>query len=231
MKPSRIFILACVPVLLVNLLAVIYSLGWLEKTSEISIYLLLLAGFSKSLNFKNINVVFFLVLGGMAVILNLLAEDRFTYFTMFFQMSSYLFLSREALKHTQREAANKFMLVFFFLMLSANCYFIFRHVQEMGSQLGGVIEFSFYLLYYINLMVLVVIGLVYYLNSYSRKSVFFISMVMAIVVADILRDMVLYYLSEISVIMLHNFLKFSAVILSFQFYALKERKLKLINLV
>lgn len=232
MKTSRVFILACLPLLVINFIAVIYDLKWLSNSAELSLYFLLFLGFYSRLDFKNLNISCFLGLSLISVLFNYFREEGVIYFTvMFFQMASYFFLTREAFKFTQREAANRYMLMFFFLMIGTNCYFVFRHFQELGNKMSGLIEFGFYALYYINLLVLVITGLIYYLNSYSRKSVYFITMVMAIVIADILRDMALFYLPDTSVLLLRSFLQFSALFLAIQFFITKEKKLKLINLV
>ncbi|HKJ49315.1 MAG TPA: hypothetical protein VJ973_09515, partial [Christiangramia sp.] len=119
----------------------------------------------------------------------------------------------------------------FVLMIAANVYFVFEHFQEIGSKIDGWQEYWFYLMYYFVLLVLAIVGLIYYLNSYSQKSVFFIVLVMTIIVSDILRDMAIFYLPDTSVLLLQNFLEFAGVVLAFQFYATKEKKLRLINLV
>tara|TARA_B100000929_G_scaffold288947_1_gene278463 strand:- start:985 stop:1425 length:441 start_codon:yes stop_codon:yes gene_type:complete len=146
-------------------------------------------------------------------------------------MFSYTFLIREALRYTYRETGNKFMLFFFFLLISGNAYFGFLHLQELEVHMNGMIEFTFYLIYYLNLLIFVIVGLIYYLNSYSRKSVYFIAMMMALVVSDILRDMVLFYFPDTSVLLMQHFLSLSAIILTFRFFTTKERKLRLINLI
>lgn len=232
MKFSQICILACFPVLMVSLFAVIYDLHWLSNTAELAMYFLLLVGYAQKLNFRNMNIVLFLGFSLVAVVLNFFRDyGLLLLMAMFFQMGAYVFLTREAHQYTQRETANRFMLVFFFLMIGANCFFVYKHFQELESKLVGILEFSFYSIYYLNLLVLAIMGLIYYLNSYSRKSVYFISMVTAIVVSDILRDMVLFYLPDTSVSMLQTILHFSFILLAFQFYSTREKKLKLINLV
>ncbi|MCM8570654.1 hypothetical protein NE848_14760 [Gramella jeungdoensis] len=232
MKYSRIFILVCLPILILNLYAVAFEIGWLINTTEFLVYIPLFIGFYKRLDFSNLNIFAFLGLSLVASIFSFFREERSIYFiAMFFSMASYFFLVREALKYTQREAANKFMLFFFFILVAVNIYFLFQHLQQMEMHLAGVMEFGFYSAYYINLLVLAVVALIYYLNSYSRKSVFFISLVMALVVSDVLRDMAAFYLRDTSVLFIECILRFSAVILAFQFYATREKKLRLINLV
>lgn len=231
MKYSRIYIIACIPLLLLNLYAVTYGLNWLATSSLMLAYLILLRGFSKKLDFSNLNILCFIGLSMVAVLFNSFQED-FTYLiVMFFNLASYIFLAREALKFTKRETATRFMLLFFFILIASNIYFVYGHLQELDNHITSLFEFAFYSMYYINLLILAVVALIYYLNSYSRKSVFLISLVMAIIVADMLRDIAFFYMPDTSVLILKSSLNFGAIVLAFQFYGTEEKKLKLINLV
>ncbi|TBW26750.1 hypothetical protein [Gramella sp. KN1008] len=232
MKYSRIFILACLPLIVVNLTAEIYELEWLATTAEILIYCLLLIGFYRRLEFYNLNISGFFSFSLLATTMFYFHEQRLIFFfAVFINMISYFFLMREALRYTQREAANKFMLLFFFVLIAVNIYFLFQHLQQLEIHITGMLEFGFYSVYYINLIVLGIVALIYYLNSFSRKSVFFISMVLSLIVADVLRDMAAFYLRDPSVIFIENVLRFASVILAFEFFATEEKKLRLINLV
>jgi len=232
MKLSRFCIFFCLPLIFVNLYAIFNNIVWLARVSEISIFIPLFIGFFKKLDFRNINVSAFISLTILAILLRYFQNISFIYFlSIFLNMFSYTFLIREALRYTYRETGNKFMLFFFFLLISGNAYFGFLHLQELEVYMNGMIEFTFYLVYYVNLLIFVIVGLIYYLNSYSRKSVYFIAMMMALVVSDILRDMGLFYFPDTSVLLLQHFLSLSAIILTFRFFTTKERKLRLINLI
>ena len=146
-------------------------------------------------------------------------------------MASYFFLAKEALMHTQRTNANKYMKFYFFLLIGINVYFIFNHLLEMEKNFSSSLYFILYSFYYLNLLTLGVIALIYYLNSYSKKSVFFISLVLSIILADVLRDMALYYLKDTSVLIIESILRFSIIILAFKFFITEEKKLRLINMV
>lgn len=229
---SRIAMLATLPVFIINLYSVISGISWGIHLSGIVIILILLIGFQKKLNFKNINLVAFFSLSILAELQGFIKNERSLYFVcMFLVMISYFFLYREALLHTKRETANKFMLVFFIGLIAANVYFLASHLYEIESHIKNIIEFGFYSVYYLNLLILGIVALVYYLNSYSRKSVFFISMVMAVLFSDVFRDMAKFYLSDTSVLIIEYFLKYGAFMLAFQFFSTKEKKLRLINLV
>lgn len=224
--------LASIPVLIVNLYAVISGVSWGICLTDLFILLMLLFGYRKRLDFNNTNLLIFIALTIAAELLELFQDQKSIYLiSIFLLMSSYFFLYREALNYTQRETANKFMLIFFILLIGSNAYFLLGHLQEIELRIKGIFEFSFYSVYYVNLMVLGVVGLIYYLNSYSRKSVFFISLVMAVIFSDVFRDMAKFYLLDTSVLVIEYLLKYGAFVLAFQFFATKEKKLRLINLV
>lgn len=232
MKPRQLSILICLPLIFLNHYAVFNNTPWLAHLGEVLIFFPLLLGFSKKLDFKNLNLSAFLGLSILAVLLGFFENTGFFYLvSVLLRMVSYFFLIREALKYTERQTGNKFMLIFFFLLIGVNAYFVFQHLQELEIYMAGIIELGFYSVYYINLLVLSIVALIYYLNSYSRKSVFFIIVVMGLVVSDILRDMALFYLPDTSVLLVKNFLSMMAIIMAFQFFTTEERKLRLINLV
>lgn len=231
MKLSRILIFACVPILIVNLFAVIYNMNWLVNLTSLLVYLPFIGGFYKKLDFSNLNLALFFTVSVVGAGLSFIGDDYSYLPILFFTMVSYFFLIKEALRYTRREAANRFMLFFFFLLIAVNVYFLFEHLQEMEMHVVGVVEFGFYTVFYVNLFILGIVGLIYYLNSYSRKSVYFITLVMTLVLADVLRDMAAFYLRDTSVLLMESILRFGSVFLAFQFFATEEKKLRLINLV
>jgi len=232
MKHSRLYLIICLPLIIINLFAVFNNISWLTHFSEILIFIPLVFAYFNKLDFKNINLSGFLVLSVLAIVLRFFEKEFSVYLiSNLFSMLSYSFLIREALRYTRRETGNRFMQVFFFLLIGLNVYFVSQHLQELEIHMAGIIEFGIYSIYYINLLILAIVALIYYLNSYSRKSVFFITLVMAIVVSDILRDMATFYFPETSVLLMNSFLGMSAIILSFLFFATEEKKLRLINLV
>lgn len=232
MKFSRIFILVCIPLLVANLFGVIYEIDWIVSSSKILVYLPLFISFYRRLDFSNINIPLFFGLSLVAGMFGFFKETPLLFYVaMFFSMASYFFLMREALRYTRRETANLFMILFFCVLVAMNIYFLYQHLQQMELHMIGLMELGFFLVYYLNLLILAIVGLIYYLNSYSRKSVYFIGLVIALVVANVLRDMAFFYLPETSVILVESMLSFASVILAFQFLATPEKKLRLINLV
>lgn len=232
MKRSHWYMFASIALLVIMQLSLWYNQNWLLYTAEILTYLILIPGFLRRLDLSNGNLMAFLGLNLVAVLFKFFEEIYLIYYVvMFFRSVSFVFLIREAIKLTRRNTGNNYMLLFFLLMVGANTYFAFNHFQEFEGQLSSWMEFLFYSLYYLVLLVLAIVALIYYLNSYSRKSVFFIVLVMSIIVADILRDMAFFYLPDPSVLVLQTFLLYVGILLAFQFFATEEKKLKLINLV
>ncbi|APG58982.1 hypothetical protein [Christiangramia salexigens] len=232
MSINRVALLVLIPLLFINIYSILDGVNWLRDISLGLVYLALIIGYFKQIDYSNFNLLAFFGLSLLAIIFNFFKQQFDLYWLiMFFQMVSYFFLSREAFKHTKREAANRIMVFFFVVLISSNIYFLYTHLREMESHIQGLVEFSYFTLYYINLIVLGIVGLMYYLNSYSRKSVFFIILVMAIIFSDVFRDMASFYMSVKGVLVCESILRFFGVILAFRFFMLPEKKLRLINLV
>lgn len=148
-----------------------------------------------------------------------------------FWMISFVFLVKEAVQYTEYTKGSRFMLLYFLLVVSVYIYLFSLHVMEIEENLADGVLFSLYVIYYMNLLVLGVTALIYYLNSFSKKSVFFISLALAFILADVLRDMQVFYFKDVSVEIAGGLIKFSALIFAFLFFVTKEKKLRLLNLV
>lgn len=150
---------------------------------------------------------------------------------MVFSGISYLFLYLEALKFTERSAANRYIKIVFVILVILNVYFLVGHLEELKRKISDMGEMIFYVFYYLNLLVMALIALVYYLNSYSKKSVYFISLTLALLFADVFRDMALFYLPDASVEVIQAILRMAGLFMAFKFFTTSEKKLRLINLV
>lgn len=69
------------------------------------------------------------------------------------------------------------------------------------------------------------------LNSFSKKSVFFICLAITFIVVEVLKDMGLFYFKDVSVEIVGKLIKFAALKMVFLFFITKEKKLRLLNLV
>ncbi|WP_232805913.1 hypothetical protein [Salegentibacter maritimus] len=123
------------------------------------------------------------------------------------------------------------MLIYFLLLISVNTYLLFIHVIELKDYMNNDLEFAVYILYYLNLLILGVVGLIYYLNSYSRKSVYFITLMLSFIFSDVLRDGAHFYLNDSAILITGNLLWFTGLIFCLLFFLTPERKLRLMNLV
>lgn len=232
MNYCKILVLFSVPVLFINLYAQAYNLGWLASFTNLIVYLPLIFGFCRKLELKNLNVLAFFFLSAIAAFFSIFQEQSIFWFAAIFSKKlSYVFIAREAFKHFKVEIGSKYMLMIFFILIGVNVYFVLEHLNELQSYLGGISEFTLYTMYYLSLFGISLVALLYYMNSYSRKSVYFISLVMALVISDILGDMAFFYLPDTSVLFLISLLHFAAIFLAFQFFVTEEKKLRLMNLL
>ena len=146
-------------------------------------------------------------------------------------MGAYFGLSKEAFQHTQRQTATKTILVYFILLIGVNTYLLLTHVFELKGYMSSNLEFGIYIFYYLNLLILGIVALIYYLNSYSKKSVYFITLVLAFIFADVFRDAAHFYLKDSAILITGNFLWFTGLVFCLFFFLTPERKLRLMNLV
>lgn len=148
-----------------------------------------------------------------------------------FWMGSYIFLSREAIKHTEYERGNKFTTLYFVGIIAVYVYLLSIHVIEIEPNVTNRFILSIYIIYYLNILFLAIAALVYYLNSFSRKSVFFICLTLAFIFSDVLRDMEVFYFKDVSVELVASLIKFAALKLVFLFFVTREKKLRLLHLI
>ena len=232
MKPNQFIFLAALPLLLIDLIALFTGVIWLAEISEIAFLIIVFLAFLPEINIKNPNPLAFSLLISVALILQFFREEMQTpVFMLFLSMIAYFFLYREAVSFTKIQGRNIFMYVFFFAIVLLNMYFMYIHVQEISRNVADSGTTGIYFFYYFNLLIFAVIGLIYYLNSYSKKSVYFIATVMAFVFSDVFRDMIQFYLAESSILVLKQLLKFLGLILAYKFLTTPERKLSLTNLI
>jgi len=224
---KHFYMLVCLSLVLVSIFAVYNNISWLTHVCELMVLVSLLLGLSDKLEFKNLNFLVFLNLCFLAVLLQVFENDFASNITY---MLSYLLLMWEAFRHIRRKFTNVVMFAFIFLLAGINLFFIFQHIQDLKIYMTGVWELVVYTFSYINLLILALVALFYYLHSYSEKSIFFLIGVLSLVLSDILRDITFFYLPDLSILLMESLLNFCAIILSFKFFATEEKKLSLFNL-
>lgn len=231
MKINQLSFLVLLPILMINVYAILNKQPELAHLSEVLMFFPLILGFYNKLEFSNKNINSFIFICILGALMNFY-DNKFAHLAvMFCWMVAYFFLYREAIRHTQRKAANRYMKFFFLALLLLNIYFLSGHIEEIERKVTSMMEFGFYGIYYLNLLILAIVGLIYYLNSYSKKSVYFISLIIALLFADVFRDMATFYLRDTSVQMIQALLHFGGIILAFKFFVTPEKKLRLVNLL
>ncbi|MDT0688285.1 hypothetical protein RM549_00695 [Salegentibacter sp. F188] len=219
--------LACI-VLALNIYAILFQLEWLQEATRILFFIIPLLLFSQSLCFSNRNLIGFLFVFFLSELTIFLPHNwYFNILRLLLLVTAYLFLSREALRFTKKVKANSFILFFGGFLLLINGYFFTLHFLKIKEHPGSMAELSIYALYYFSLLILAIVALVYYINSYSKKSVFFIALVLAIIFADIFENMQQMYLMDLGIKLVQNILHFATALFIFYFFTTKEKKLNL----
>lgn len=232
MSLFQYILILLVPLLAVNLYAAVAEADWLMQATQL-IFVPGLAGIYIKLK-KNmgLNAILFFIFFFLAQINGFIFNtNNLTLLSFFFYIIAYFGLSREALQNTEMESASKTILVYFFLLLAINTYLLFTHVLELKQYMSSELEFGIYIAYYGVLLVIGIISLIYYLNSYSKKSIYFITVVLTFIFSDVFRDSSHFYMKDSAILITGNLLWYTGLIFSLLFFLTPERKLRLLNLL
>ena len=232
MKQKVFLSLLAVFAMCVNLAGIVNENFLLRKSGEILFFFPLILYYLKDIPFKNFNFLMFL---GMAMAATLISWGGsiwyFEQVKLGLWLVSYIFLAREAIKHTEYERGSKFTTLYFIGIVAVYVYLLWVHVIEIERNLGNDLAFWLYIIYYLNILFFAVTALVYYLNSFSKKAVFFICLALSFIFSDVLRDMEVFYFRDLSVEIVGTLIKFAGIKLVFLFFVTPEKKLRLLHLV
>ena len=232
MKQKVILASLALSAMLVNVIGIIQEDFLLRKTGEALFFLPIIFYYIRKIPFKNFNFLMFL---GMALAATIISYfEKVWYFEeikLGLWLVGYVFLAREAIKHTEYVKGNRFTNLYFVTVIAVYVYLLWVHVIEIERNVGNNFVFSFYIIYYLNILFFAIAALVFYLNSFSKKSVFFICLTLSFIFSDVLRDMEVFYFRDLSVDIAATLLKFAAIKLVFLFFITPEKKLRLLHLV
>lgn len=216
----------------VNFYAIFTGDYWLENLTHILFFLL--AVFLVFPRFKKFGRYFYIFLGFTCAsyMVRFLSGDWFiSEMALVFLTVAYVALILESSKFIILKKASNLMKLYFVLILGINFLLLSAHVFEIKPFIASKFIFWVYSLYYLNLFVLAVTSFVYYLNSYSRKAVYFISLVLGVVFADVLRDMGVFYFQDPSVHMAESIIRMGSAVFAVFFFVTREKQLRLANLI
>ncbi len=214
--------------LLASIYALIANIFWLDILSHMGYYIFAFLLFIHQRNFYNFN--FYLFLGLTLISYSLENFSNFWEFSnvaLLLQAISFLPLIMEATRHFKLKNWSYFMVLYFFGIIGLNTYLLLLHINEMKIYISGNVTSTIYTFYYLNLGVLGITAMVYYLNSFSKKSMFFISLAIAIIFANVLRDMGVFYFKDISVAIAESIIRMGSALFLVLFFITSEKKLKL----
>lgn len=205
---------------------------WIAQSAELFFILPIVAYYYKRIPSGNSNLYAFLGLLITAGVISFFEEFWLVaYVNLGLWMGCYIFLVREAIRHIEYEKGSRFMALYFLTVVGIYIYLLSLHVMELERNLADVFLFSSYLIYYLNILVLAIAALVYYLNSFSKKSVFFMCLTISFIFADVFRDMEVFYFPDLSVEIVGSLIRFAAIKMALLFFVSPEKKLRLLNLV
>lgn len=232
MKRKILLSLLAISAMLVNIAGIVSEDFLLRKAGEILFFVPLIIYYLGKIPFKNFNFLMFVGAALAATVVS--SVNNLWYFEQVklgLWLVSYIFLVREAIKHTEYERGNKFTTLYFVAVIAVYVYLLWVHVIEIERNVGNNFTFSLYIMYYLNILFFAIAALIYYLNSFSKKSVFFICLTLSFIFSDVLRDMEVFYFRDMSVEIVGTLIKFAALKLVFLFFITREKKLRLLHLV
>ncbi len=218
--------------ILMAILSSFYEILWLQGASQILVIFSLFGFFYKDISGSASNFYGFLAGLVLAVKMSIFSESwYFDHLSLGFWLICFWFLFKEAVQYTDYSKGRRLVRFYFVLVVGIYTYLLSLHVIEIKGNFKDSLQFLIYLLYYFSLLVLGVTGLIYYLNSFSRKSVYFICFVLSLIFSNVLRDMVVFYSKDLSVEIAGLITRFASFLLIFLFFSTKEKRLRLLNLV
>lgn len=225
----RLFcVIGFISLLASNLYALVMDIFWLNIFSHIGFYIIAFIFFIKEHKSYNFYFYFFIICKILSYLLQLFYEVWFFKETfLLLQAVSYLALIMEVTKHFNIKHINFFMLLYFFSIIGLNTYLLFSNINEMSSTLYENGVSLLYAFYYLNLGVLGITAIVYYVNSFSTKSMYFITLVICIIFANILRDTGLFYFKDISVEIAESVIRMGSALFLVLFFITSEKRLTL----
>lgn len=232
MKQNIVLASLIIVAILINIAGIINENFWLRRGGEVLFFGFMTLYYLKRIPVKNFNFLMFFLFALGATALSCIKDIGFLeQVKLGFWMGSYIFLAREAIKHTEYEKGSKFTALYFVSIIAIYVYLLSIHVIEIEPNVGSTLALSIYIIYYLNILFLAIVALVYYLNSFSRKSVFFICLTLSFIFSDVLRDMEVFYFRDLSVEIVASLIKFAALKMVFLFFVTPEKKLRLLHLV
>ena len=232
MKQKSFLVLLAVVGILINIIGIFEDNFWLETSGQALFVLPLATYYYSQLPSKNLN---FYALFFCIIATSLAAFFReLWYFNEVIHglwLIAYIFLAREAIRYIEHKKGSRFTTSYFFTVIAVYAYLLSTHILEIERSLSNNFMLSLYILYYLNILFIAGIALVYYLNSFSKKSVFFICLTLSFIFADVLRDMEVFYFRDLSVELVESLIRFAGLKLVFLFFVTREKKLRLMNLI
>lgn len=232
MKSRIVLASLTIVAILINIAGIFYENFWLRRGGELLFFVPLVLYYLKRIPVRNFNFLMFILLAMSAIVLSCIPDPGYLeQVKLGFWLGSYVFLAREAMKHTEYEKGSRFTTLYFVSIIAVYVYLLSIHVIEIEPNISSKFALSIYIIYYLNILFLAIVALVYYLNSFSRKSVFFICLTLSFIFSDVLRDMEVFYFRDLSVEIVASLIKFAALKLVFLFFVTREKKLRLLHLV
>ncbi|RMB56143.1 hypothetical protein EAX61_15780 [Dokdonia sinensis] len=136
----------------------------------------------------------------------------------------YILLLRDAYRQFKIQDPRNVVAFYYLFVILINAVLVILHLINLyGYMEGQLAIFIGQVFYNIALYFMIVLSLAYYLNSYSKKSMYFLIASLSFVCSDILVSAFLFYNIQESIISFHTFLSMIGYVFFFNYFFTAEK--------
>lgn len=232
MKIKHFGIAVLVLLISVNIWAILTEVPFLKNTTFILFFFTAILLVVNRYRKFGKNLYLFLGLITLSYLIRYFQGDYYSYeISLVLLGLANVVLILDASRYFEIKNGGNYMLLFFTAIVGINAALLGFHLMGIKENISSDLVFSVYLLYYINLLILGIVALIYYLNSYSRKAMYFISLSLGIVFADVLRDMIIFLPPDLSVEIAESLIRMGCAVFAVMYFVTEEKQLRLANLI
>ncbi len=232
MKIKNFGIAVLVLLIFINIWAIFTEAHLLKNTTFILFFLTAILLVVNRYRKFGRNLFMFLGLITLSYLIRYFQGDYFSYeISLLFLGIANVILILDASQYFEIKNGGNYILLYFICIVGINAGLLGYHLIGIKEYINNDLEFLVYLLYYLNLLILGIVAFIYFLNSYSRKAMYFISLTLGIMFADVLRDMIIFFPQDINVEIAESIIRMGCAVFAVLYFVTEEKQLRLANLI
>lgn len=147
-------------------------------------------------------------------------------FTGFLFAITYGMLIQSAWKYTNIRDVRNVVAIYYFFVITINAVLVILHLYNLWGYLGNnILLYLSEIIFNVMIYLILILSLAYYLNSYSRKSMYFLLGTFGLVFSDILFSAYHFYGIRDSIVLFYTILSLFGYFFFFHYFFTKEESL------